>query len=167
MLNRKFLMVENSPTPTDQIVQEHPENAPSGWPEVQNGLAASAGLSALLVDGHQPPAVVISNNNSICNALQSSPEHVRLCDPYCGDAYRKAMSAGSTVEYKCHAGLECFVQPVQIAGRDSLAVIGGRAFVRAADYQSLIERFRNGDLKTLDSEPLFNNVIFTERQRLH
>jgi len=76
------------------------------------------------------------------------------------------MSAGSTVEYKCHAGLECFVQPVQIAGRESLAVIGGRAFAKSADYQSLIERFRNGDLKSLDSDRLFTNIIFTERQRL-
>ncbi|PYS69842.1 MAG: hypothetical protein DMF69_15625, partial [Acidobacteria bacterium] len=159
-------MVENSPTPTDQIVQEHRANAPSGWPEAQDGFAVSAGLSALLVDGHQPPAVVVSNNNSICQVLQSSQEHARLCDPYCGDAHRKAMSSGSTVEYKCHAGLECFVKPVQIAGRDGLAVIGGRAFVRAADYQLLIERFRNGDLKTLDSDQLFTNLIFTERQRL-
>jgi len=159
-------MAENSPTSTDQVLQEQRAVAPGGWPEAQDRLAVSASLSALLVDGQQPPAVVVSNNNSICHALQSSPEHVRLCDPYCGDAHRKAMNAGSTVEYKCHAGLECFVQPVQIAGREGLAVIGGRAFVRAADYQSLIERFRNGDLKTLDSDRHFANIIFTERQRL-
>ena len=48
-------------------------------------------MSLLLVDGHQPPAIAVSNNNSICEAFQSSPEHVKLCDPYCGDAHRRAM----------------------------------------------------------------------------
>ena len=90
------------------IVQEHPEDAPAGWAAVQDKLAATAGLSVLLVDGRQPPALVASNNNSICHAFQSSLEYVSLCDPYCGDAHRRALSAGSAVQYKCHAGLQCF-----------------------------------------------------------
>src|SRR6185503_20800391 len=67
------------------IVQEHPEDAPAGWAAVQQKLAATTGLSVLLVDGRQPPALVASNNNSICHAFQSSMEYVALCDPYCGD----------------------------------------------------------------------------------
>jgi len=108
------------------IVQEHPQDAPAGWVEVQEKLAASSGLSILLVDGRQPPALVASNNNSICHAFQSSLEYVGLCDPYCGDAHRLALSAGSTVHYKCHAGLQCFTMPVQIGGEPNLAAIGGR-----------------------------------------
>ena len=54
------------------IVQEHPEDAPAGWVAVQQKLAATTGLSVLLVDGRQPPALVASNNNSICHAFQSS-----------------------------------------------------------------------------------------------
>ena len=76
------------------------------------------------------------------------------------------MKTGATVDYKCHAGLECFVMPVQIAGRKNLAVIGGRAFVKSADYQAVIERLRTGDLKGLASESILSNVIFAERQRL-
>ena len=53
-----------------EIVQEHPEDAPAGWAAVQEKLAAAAGLSLLLVDGRQPPALVASNNNSICHAFQ-------------------------------------------------------------------------------------------------
>ncbi|MCA1601343.1 MAG: hypothetical protein LC776_06765, partial [Acidobacteria bacterium] len=64
------------------IAQEAPENAPAGWAPVQHLLAGSAGLSILLIEGRQPPALVVSNNNSICRALQSSPDHVSLCDPY-------------------------------------------------------------------------------------
>src|SRR6185369_5329559 len=148
------------------IVQEHPEDAPVGWVPVQQKLAATTGLSVLLVDGRQPPALVASNNNSICHAFQSSTEYVALCDPYCGDAHRRALSAGSAVNYKCHAGLQCFTMPVKIGGEQNLAAIGGRAFVSAEDYRNLVDRFRAGEVNDLlPSEP-FENVIFAEPQRL-
>ena len=148
------------------IVQEHPEDAPAGWAAVQQKLATATGLSVLLVDGRQPPALVASNNNSICHAFQSSMEYVALCDPYCGDAHRRALSAGSAVNYKCHAGLQCFTVPVHIGGEQNLAAIGGRAFVSAEDYRNLVDRFRAGELNDLlPSEP-FENVIFAEPQRL-
>jgi ligand-binding sensor protein len=160
------IATEKLQTIDSEIVQEHPEDAPPGWAEVQEKLAAKAGLSLLLVDGRQPPALVASNNNSICHAFQSSMEYVGLCDPYCGDAHRRALSAGSTVAYKCHAGLQCFTMPVQIGGEQNLAAIGGRAFVSAADYRSLVDRFRAGELNDLlPSEP-FNNVIFADAERL-
>jgi len=159
-------MVKKSPKTGSRIVQEHPEDAPTGWPETQESLAAAAGLSLLLVDGHQPPAVAVSNNNSICDAFQSSPDYVKLCNPYCGDAHQRAMSSGTTVEYKCHAGLQCFAQPVEIGSKRNLVVIGGRAFVKSSDYQTLIERFRTGDLQSLVSPELFQNVVFTEPKRL-
>jgi diguanylate cyclase (GGDEF)-like protein len=146
--------------------QEHREDAPPAWPEVQDGLAAASGLALLLVDGHQPPAVVVSNNNSICETFQTSPEHVKLCDPYCGVAHAEAINAGGTVAYKCHAGLSCFAKPVGLGSKKKLAVIGGRAFTKSADYQQLIERFRSGDLRGVDTDETFANVIFAEAQRL-
>lgn len=148
------------------IVQEHPEDAPPGWAAVQEKLAAGSGLSVLLVDGRQPPALVASNNNSICHAFQSSLEYVGLCDPYCGDAHRVALTAGSTVQYKCHAGLQCFTMPVQIGGEQNLAAIGGRAFVSAADYRQLVDRFRSGQLNDLLASEPFENVIFADERRL-
>ena len=160
-------MAKKSPKTSSAIVQEHPDDAPSGWKETQEVLAASSGLSLLLVKGHQPPAIAVSNNNSICEAFQSSPDYVKLCDPYCGDAHRRAMTAGTTVEYKCHAGLQCFAQPVEIGNRRNLAVIGGRAFVKSADYLTLVERFRAGDLQELTSTDVFSNVVFAESERLH
>jgi diguanylate cyclase (GGDEF)-like protein len=148
--------------------QEHREAAPPAWPEVQDGVAESCGLALLLVEGHQPPAITISNNNSICQALQTSPDHVTLCDPYCGIAHSRAIKAGATIEYQCHAGLHCFARPVEIGGgKRKLAVIGGRAFLKSADYQRLRERFRTGDLQSLASEEAFSNILFAEEQRLH
>jgi diguanylate cyclase (GGDEF)-like protein len=156
--------MKKSPIAPD--TQEHREDAPSAWPEVQDGLAANSGLALLLVDGHQPPAIVVSNNNSICHAFQTSPEHVKLCDPYCGVAHAEAIKAGDTIEYKCHAGLQCFAKPVELGGKRNLAVIGGRAFIKGIDYQQLMERFRAGDLKSLSGDETFSNVIFSEPQRL-
>lgn len=153
-------------SPIAPNTQEHREDAPPAWPEVQDGLAANSGLALLLVDGQQPPAVVVSNNNSICHAFQTSPEHAQLCDPYCGAAHAEATKAGGAIEYKCHAGLHCFAKQVALGGKRKLAVIGGRAFVKGADYQQLMERFRTGDLKGLASDETFSNVIFSEKQRL-
>ena len=152
--------------PIDLNTQERREDAPPAWLEIQDSLAESSSLALLLVDGYQPPALAVSNNNSICRTFQSSRQHVGLCDPYCGAAHSRATEAGGTVEYKCHAGLSCFAKPVEIAGRRNLAVIGGRAFVTSADYQQVMERFRKGDLQNIASDEVFANIIFSERQRL-
>ena len=157
-------MVNKSPIALSP--QEHREDAPPSWPEIQDSLAESSALALLLVDGHQPPAMVVSNNNSICHTFQSSPEHAGLCDPYCGAAHTKAVKAGEVVEYKCHAGLSCFAKPVQLGGKRNLAVIGGRAFIKSSDYQQLMERFRTGDLQEIASAKVFGNILFSEPQRL-
>lgn len=141
------------------IEQEVPERAPRGWRETQQAIAEASGISLLLVEGYQPPALVVSNNNSICEALQSSPEHVRKCDPYCGQAHQRATAEGAVVHYRCHAKLQCFSLPVKI-GERQLAVIGGRAFSSSQDYRDLVERVRGGDLQDLASDELFRNVIF-------
>src|SRR5687767_9267543 len=143
------------------IEQEAPERAPGGWDELQQSVAADSGIAVLLVEGYQPPALVVSNNNSICEAMQSSPEHVRLCDPFCGLAHKRATNAGAVVNYRCHAGLQCFSLPVEINKRQ-LAVIGGRAFSSGKDYREFVERVRAGDFHELASDKLFRNVIFAD-----
>jgi diguanylate cyclase (GGDEF)-like protein len=150
----------------ESIPQLTPERAPLGWPEIQKSIAESSGISLLLIEGRQPPALSIANNNSICQTLQSSPAHVALCDPFCGVAHERAIAANSITHYRCHAGLQCFAMPVEIDRERELAVIGGRAFVSSADYRELAERFRSGDLKDLSSEDLFRNVIFADEADL-
>jgi diguanylate cyclase (GGDEF)-like protein len=159
-------MTRNSFKSKPAIVQENPEEAPEGWSQVQRRLAEEFGVSILLVNGSQPPALVVSGNNSICHALQSSPEHVNLCEPYCGTAHQRAMSSGEMVHYKCHAGLQCFVMPIQISNHENLAVIGGRAFTTIDDYRVIVERLRNGDLRDLGANETFMNVIFSELPKL-
>jgi|ERR1051326_359997 diguanylate cyclase (GGDEF)-like protein len=148
------------------IEQEAPEESPPGWADVQTALGDASGLSLLLVDGYQPPALTVSNNNSICQALQSSAEYVGLCDPYCGTAHRRAHEANGIIHYRCHAGLQCFAMPLQIGEQRQLAMIGGRAFVNGSDYRELVERFRGGDLRGLSAEEVFRNVVFADEAAL-
>jgi len=159
-------MKKKPPKEKSAIAQEELERAPAGWAEVQEKVAAGAGLSVLLVEGYQPPALAVSNNNSICRTFQSSPDYVKLCDPYCGQAHERAMNAGSAIEYKCHAGLSCIAMPIEIGGEPNLAVIGGRAFVTGADYRATVERFRMGDLQDLLPKEPFQNVIFSDPAKL-
>jgi len=147
-------------------VPEVPEQAPRGWARIQEQIAGLSGISLLLVEGKQPPALAIANNNSICAALQSSTEHSKLCDPFCGAAHERAIEADTVTHYRCHAGLQCFAMPVELDGRRKLAVIGGRALASSADYRALAERFRSGDLQSLFSDELFRNVIFADEADL-
>lgn len=157
---------QRTPIRSAKIPQEAPERAPEGWAKKQKSIAESSGISLLLVDGYQPPALSIANNNSICEALQSSSEHVGLCDPWCGAAHSRAVNANAITHYRCHAGLQCFAMPVEIGNQRHLAVIGGRAFANSSDYRELAERFRSGDLRDLSSEDLFRNVIFADEADL-
>jgi len=159
-------MKDNSVKQPKTIAQEVQGRTPAGWDPIQKSIAESAGISLLLIEGHQPPGLAIANNNSICEALQSSPDHVGLCDPFCGAAHSRAVSAGTITHYRCHAGLQCFAMPVEIDSRRQLAVIGGRAFASSADYRELAERFRSGDLNELASDDLFRNVIFADEADL-
>jgi diguanylate cyclase (GGDEF)-like protein len=145
----------------------NPESpAIEGWEASQTARAAAASLSVLLIAGHQPPSLLESNNNSICRAFQSSNEHAALCEPYCGQAFARAMKAGAAIHYRCHAGLHCFAMPVKLGDTQPLAIIGGRAFLKSADYRALVERIRGGDLQSLLSSELFKNVVFASQQDL-
>ncbi|HEV2914050.1 MAG TPA: diguanylate cyclase [Pyrinomonadaceae bacterium] len=166
MLDKSSVPERETTQSSSQQPKHQQQQCPPGWAELQESLASAAGLSILLVEGHQPPAVHVSNNNSICRAFQSSDTRRRLCDPYCGVAYERAMSAGAASYYRCHAGLHCFAMPVELGEGRRLAVIGGRAFLTTADYRLLAERLRTGDLQDLLSSDLFKNVIFAARQDL-
>jgi diguanylate cyclase (GGDEF)-like protein len=158
-------MEKTAATERAKFQNEEPQALPE-WERLQASVAADTDLAILLVDGHQPPQLAISNNNSICHAFQSSTTHAHLCDPYCGVAFQRAHEAGEATHYRCHAGLHCFAMPVGLDAPRPLAVIGGRAFLSSADYRELAERFRKGDLRELLSAELFRNVIFASRHNL-
>lgn len=154
-------MEKNTETVRAPERQQEGLKFPPRWETAQESLAAESGLALLLVEGHQPPQLLASNNNSICHAFQTSTAHAHLCEPYCGEAYKRAQEAGDANRYRCHAGLHCFAAPVEFGKDKRLAVIGGRAFIAATDYRALVERFRVGDLRDLLNPELFKNILFT------
>ncbi len=156
----KTAAVERARSQSEELI------VPPGWTEAQPHLAAASGLAILLVAGHQPPQLTIANNNSLCQTLQGSPTHAHLCDPYCGEAFNRAQTAGTVTHYRCHAGLHCFAQPVDLGAGRPLAVIGGRAFLTGEDYRALLNRFRGGDLRTLAAPDTFRNIILATRTDL-
>jgi diguanylate cyclase (GGDEF)-like protein len=138
------------------------ENGKQPWQKIQDSLAERAGLSVLLVEGHQPPALAVSNNNSICRVVQSSATHAERCEPFCGTAFQKATEAGQPVSYRCHAGLYCIAAPVAAEEKKTdakpLVAIVGRAFLKTSDYRDLTERIFLGDWQNLPETELFENV---------
>jgi diguanylate cyclase (GGDEF)-like protein len=127
------------------------------WQKTQDALAERAGLSVLVVEGHQPPALAVSNNNSICRVVQSSATHAERCEPFCGAAFQKAIEAGKAVNYRCHAGLYCIAAPLETKEKPLVAIVG-RAFLQTSDYRDLTERIFLGDWQNLPEIELFENV---------
>jgi diguanylate cyclase (GGDEF)-like protein len=158
--------MEKAAPPERTAARREEHGLSPAWEQAQAALSAESGLALLLVDGPQPPQLSVSNNNSICHALQSSPAHRHLCDPYCGEAYRRTRSAGERTDYRCHAGLHCFTTTIGAGKNSDFSVIGGRAFLSASDYRDLVERFRTGDLRELLSPDLFSNVLFGSREEI-
>jgi len=158
----------DNPAPASEHAarQESSPQVPPGWAEAQHSLAAASGLALLLVEGEQPPSLLVSNNNSVCRAFQSSPAHAHRCKPFCGEAFFRAQETGGPAPYRCHAGLHCFAMPVNAGEEKPLAVIGGRAFLRSADYRALAERINGGDLSELLAHDPFGNVLFALSQDL-
>src|SRR5436309_13418957 len=103
--------MKNKTAKRSVIEQEVPDRAPKGCAAVQESIAESSGLPLLVVDGYQPRALVVANNNSICNALQSSPDYVGLCDPYCGAAHSRATGWNEIIHSRCHSCWQCFAMP--------------------------------------------------------
>ncbi|MDQ4121973.1 MAG: diguanylate cyclase [Acidobacteriota bacterium] len=132
-------------------------NGKQSWQQTQDALAERAGLSVLLVEGHQPPALAVSNNNSICRVVQSSQTHAERCEPFCGAAYQKTLEAGKPINYRCHAGLYCVAAPVENEEKPLVAIVG-RAFLKTSDYRDLTERIFLGDWQNLPEIELFENI---------
>jgi diguanylate cyclase (GGDEF)-like protein len=151
----------------EEAPKKPPQVPESGVAETLEKLSASYGISLLLVDGHQPPELKAANNNSICKAFQSSQSRSHLCESYCGAAHKRVTSTGNIEHFRCHAGLHCVAVPLKSEGEKKFAIIGGRAFLQAADYQNLIERIFIGDLNGLFDDTVLKNIIFSSRERLN
>jgi diguanylate cyclase (GGDEF)-like protein len=105
----------------------------------------------------------IVNDNSICQSMQHSPEHAKLCDLDCGTAYSRAVGNNRRIEYLCHARLKCFALPIQKSGTP-LVVLGGRSFTSSATYSEFLNRY--DDFEALETGQALKNIKFTDTREL-
>src|SRR5262249_16485319 len=103
------------------------------------------------------------NDNSICHALLASVEHAQLCALDCGRAYSSAARSRRTIEFRCHAGLQCFAIPVAIESR-KLVVLGGRAFRSPSDYSHFVRRY--SDLEVIATGKALREVKFASQREM-
>jgi diguanylate cyclase (GGDEF)-like protein len=118
-------------------------------------LALESGLAIIVVD--EKGSVSKANNNSICEHLYSSEEFAPLCARDCGHAFQKAMAAGATAAYQCHAGLDCLAVPLKTS--TPLVAIVGRTFTRGENYRAATERAVAGDWQQFPADEFFENVL--------
>src|SRR5829696_2557200 len=119
--------------------------------------ADEAGLAVALVDGRSMQ-VGAANNNSICVALNPGRGFSDGCGEFCGNAFQRATSAQSPIDYECFAGLTCRAVPVRHKGKQLVAIVG-RAFSKAENYRIATDRAVNGDWKRLKPTEFFDNIL--------
>jgi diguanylate cyclase (GGDEF)-like protein len=139
------------------------QNSLAIWLRLQRSLAENNGVTLCTVSRDGAVIGRIENDNSVCKAMRSSAEHSRLCANDCTSAYTNALSESAAVNYRCHAGLECFALPVRV-GDQQLVIMGGRAFTSTAEYTEFIARYN--DLEAVRSGECLKNVTFASQREI-
>jgi diguanylate cyclase (GGDEF)-like protein len=124
---------------------------------VLDEITAHSGLAVVIVD-RNTNVVAMSNDNSICRALNPPDTFVGPCANDCGRAFERTREAGAPVDFECHAGLQCRSVPV---GDRKLIAITGRTFVKASNYREATARAINGDWRSFPPTKFFENVILS------
>jgi diguanylate cyclase (GGDEF)-like protein len=119
-------------------------------------IAEENGVAVVVLDENSHE-VSVSNNNSICAALTTSPEFRPKCAEFCGRAFRNTAS-GEPFEYTCYAGLTCKAVSVMDRGKRFVAIIG-RTFMEAERYRQATERAIAGDWADFHANEFFGNVL--------
>src|SRR4051812_44791783 len=126
---------------------------------VLDEITAESGMAVVIVDRNKH-VVAMSNDNSICRALNPIDTFVGACAEDCGRAFDRTREAGAPVDYECHAGLQCRSVPLG-TGNKQLVAITGRTFVKASKYRQATARAITGDWSSFPPTKIFENVILS------
>jgi diguanylate cyclase (GGDEF) domain len=126
---------------------------------VLDEITAESGMAVVIVD-RNTHVVAMSNDNSICRALNPPDTFVGACAEDCGRAYERTREAGAPVDFECHAGLQCRSVPMG-TGNKQLIAITGRTFVKASKYRQATARAIGGDWSSFPPTKFFENVILS------
>jgi diguanylate cyclase (GGDEF)-like protein len=126
---------------------------------VLDEITAESGMAVVIVD-RNTHVVAMSNDNSICRALNPLDTFVGACAQDCGRAFDRTREAGAPVDFECHAGLQC--RSVLLgSGNKQLIAITGRTFVKASNYRQATARAITGDWSSFPPTKIFENVILS------
>lgn len=143
--------------------EARPQNSLAQWLRLQRSLAEKNGIALATLGRDSLVVGRVENDNSICQAMRRSPEHAHLCEEDCTNAYGRAVKAGCTIEYRCHAELNCFAAPVSIE-KKQLVILGGRAFTSSSEYADFVDRY--GHLAPIRTGEGLKNVKFISSRDL-
>jgi diguanylate cyclase (GGDEF)-like protein len=130
------------------------------WLKVQQILADETNLTLVTIGSQDRIVGTACNNTSICQAFQANADKARLCAEFCGKARARALEAGGTITFRCHAGLQVFATSVDVARTsEPLVILGGRAFVSTSDYLDFVRQAQQ-EAAVIDPT-LFSNIKFT------
>ena len=126
---------------------------------VLDEITAESGMAVVIVD-RNTHVVAMSNDNSICRALNPPDTFVGACAEDCGRAFERTREVGAPVDFECHAGLQCRSVPLG-TGNKQLVAITGRTFVKASKYRQATARAITGDWSSFPPTKIFENVILS------
>ena len=160
--------VDTSLNTEDDVTAGEPKQFPeshtlTNWLRTQESLADKTGVALGTLESESSPVDNLYNDNSICSAMLASPDHNQLCTLDCGRAYSHAASGRGAIDFRCHAGLQCFAAPFTIDAR-TLVVLGGRVFRSPSDYSQFLRRY--GDLDGVINGKALAKVKFASQREL-
>ncbi|HRH44314.1 MAG TPA: diguanylate cyclase [Pyrinomonadaceae bacterium] len=126
-------------------------------------IAEQSGLALVLVD--ETSEISASNNNSICEVLNSSTEFAPRCALFCGQAFVEATTAGKVISRQCYAGLHYQALPIKTGENKQLVAITGRTFLHSDDYRKATERNISGDWQKFSATDLFENMLLSSSEQ--
>ncbi|MFN7946927.1 MAG: diguanylate cyclase [Blastocatellia bacterium] len=152
------------PTTTNQQPAAELFHVPQEWLANQQSLAESTNLALLTLGRNNEIIGETANNTSICESFLARPDKAPRCKEFCGRAREQALNAGTTVIYRCHAGLHCFAAPVEPEAKaDSAVILGGRVFLSARAYREFVD---NEQAEGSSDPAIFSNLKFTDEAEL-
>ena len=127
-------------------------------------LATESGLAIVVVDGGGQE-IFSANNNSICRNLNPNGVFSPACAEFCGKALERVKTAGGSVSYECHAGLECRAIHVKNPNAPLVAIVG-RTFTKADNYRHATERAITGDWRKFSPSAFFENILLSANSNI-
>ena len=133
------------------------------WLRLQRSLAQKNNIALTTISRDGAVIGRVETDNSICRAMRVSAQHASKCSDECGKAFSNAVVAGHPIDFRCHAGLQCFAIPIRLEDHQ-VVILGGRAFASTSEYSSFLDRYSG--LESVATGECLKSVRFADPRGL-